>query len=47
VFDAVVDRTRSRLDVPKLRTIFADGAASPPHPQKFLRNRGRDRDTCV
>jgi hypothetical protein len=28
VFDAVVDRTRSRLDVPKLRTIF--GAAQRP-----------------
>lgn len=29
VFDAVVDRTRSRLDVPKLRTIF--GAKTRPH----------------
>jgi hypothetical protein len=29
VFDAVVDRTRSRLDVPKLRTIF--GAYARPH----------------
>jgi hypothetical protein len=29
VFDAVVDRTRSRLDVPKLRTLF--GAKARPH----------------
>ena len=29
MFDAVVDRTRSRLDVPKIRTIF--GAARRPH----------------
>jgi len=29
VFDAVVDRTRSRLDVPKIRTIF--GAARRPY----------------
>jgi hypothetical protein len=28
-FDAVVDRTRSRLDVPKLRTLF--GAKVRPH----------------
>ena len=28
LFDAVVDRTRSRLDVPKIRTIF--GAARRP-----------------
>ena len=30
VFDAVVDRTRSRLDVPKLRTLF--GTKSDPAP---------------
>jgi hypothetical protein len=29
LFDAVVDRTRSRLDVPKLRTLF--GAKARPH----------------
>jgi hypothetical protein len=29
LFDAVVDRTRSRLDVPKLRTLF--GATARPH----------------
>jgi hypothetical protein len=29
VFDAVVDRTRSRLDVPKVRTVF--GAYARPH----------------
>ena len=29
IFDTVVDRTRSRLDVPKLRTIF--GAKARPH----------------
>ena len=28
VFDAVVDRTRSRLDVPRIRTVF--GAAQRP-----------------
>ena len=28
VFDTVVDRTRSRLDVPKIRTIF--GTAQRP-----------------
>jgi hypothetical protein len=31
LFDAVVDRTRSRLDVPKIRTVFgaARGPAAP------------------
>ncbi len=29
VFNAVVDRTRSRLDVPRLRTLF--GAKQRPH----------------
>ena len=28
VFDTVVDRTRSRLDVPRIRTVF--GAAQRP-----------------
>ena len=47
VFDTVVDRTRSRLDVPKIRTIVRRRAAAPPHPQAFLDDRGRDRDTYV
>ena len=47
VFDAVVDRTRSRLDVPKIRTVFGAARASLPHPQAFLDDRGRDRDTYV
>jgi hypothetical protein len=38
VFDTVVDRTRSRLDVPKLRTIF--GAKTRPH-------RDRKRSTKI
>jgi hypothetical protein len=33
VFDAVVDRTRSRLDVPKIRTIFGT-AQRPRHTRK-------------
>ncbi len=48
VFNTVLDRTRSRLDVPILRTLFgaknrphADRAAGPPNP------RSRDRDTSV
>ena len=47
VFDTVVDRTRSRLDVPKIRTIF--GAAQRPRRTRktFLDDRGRDRDTYV
>ena len=47
VFDTVVDRTRSRLDVPKIRTIF--GAAQRPRRtrKQFLAHRGRDRDTYV
>ena len=45
VFDAVVDRTRSRLDVPRIRTVF--GAAQRPRRtrRQFLAHRGRDRDT--
>ena len=45
VFDTVVDRTRSRLDVPKIRTVF--GAAQRPRRtrKQFLDDRGRDRDT--
>ena len=47
VFDAVVDRTRSRLDVPRIRTVF--GAARRPcrTRKQFLAHRGRDRDTYV
>ena len=44
VFDTVVDRTRSRLDVPKLRTIF--GAAQRPRhtaPTAPRRSRPRSR----
>ena len=48
VFDAAVDRTRSRLDVPQVITLF--GAKMRP---RTARGRpaaaagGRDRDTCV
>ena len=47
VFDAVVDRTRSRLDVPKIRTIF--GTAQRPRRTRtqVLTDRGRDRDTYL
>jgi hypothetical protein len=46
VFDAVVDRTRSRLDVPKLRTLF--GAKARPHRDRAGGRPpagSRDRDT--
>ena len=45
LFDAVVDRTRSRLDVPKIRTVF--GAARRPcrTRKQLIHDRGRDRDT--
>ena len=47
VFDAVVDRTRSRLDVPRIRTIF--GAAQRPRRtrKRSSAHRGRDRDTYL
>ena len=49
VFDRVVDRTRSRLDVPILRTLF--GAKQRPGrngtPDLSLQARRRDRDTSV
>ena len=45
IFDAVVDRTRSRLDVPKIRTVF--GTAQRPRRTRrtLLGDRSRDRDT--
>src|SRR5271166_274274 len=46
VFDAVVDRTRSRLDVPQVTTLF--GAKMPARrPPAAAAAGGRDRDTCV
>ena len=49
VFDRVVDRTRSRLDMPILRTLF--GAKQRPGrngtPDLSLQARRRDRDTSV
>ena len=47
VFDTVVDRTRSRLDVPKIRTIFGT-AQRPRRTRKHSStDRGRDRDTYL
>ena len=47
VFDAVVDRTRSRLDVPQVTTL--SGAKMRPHQPgpAAAPAGGRDRDTCV
>jgi hypothetical protein len=49
VFDAVVDRTRSRLDVPKVRTLF--GSKGRPHRKpgaELSPSAGcRDRETSV
>ena len=47
MFDTVVDRTRSRLDVPKIRTVF--GAAQRPCRTRkhSSTHRGRDRDTYL
>ena len=47
VFDTVVDRTRSRLDVPKIRTIFGTAQRPRRTRKQFLADRGRDRDTYV
>lgn len=52
VFDAVVDRTRSRLDVPKLRHLFGAKArrqsTASPRPRRRASPAGsRDRDTCL
>ena len=48
VFDAIVDRTRSRLDVKTIRTMF--GAKTRPHRDRAGRTpstRSRDRDTYL
>src|SRR5690349_11295017 len=48
VFNAMLDRTRSRLDIPALRTLF--GARRRPGKYgtgPFAPGRGRARDTCV
>ena len=46
VFDAVVDRTRSRLDVPKLRTLFGTKRRPRTSRPRFITpGGGRDRET--
>ena len=47
VFDAVVDRTRSRLDVPKIRTVFGTAQRPRRTRKRSSTDRGRDRDTYV
>ena len=47
VFDTVVDRTRSRLDVPKIRTVFGTAQRPRRTRKQFLDHRGRDRDTYL
>ena len=48
VFDAAVDRTRSRLDVPQVTTLFGAKAPSAHRPgPPAAPAAGRDRDTCV
>ena len=48
LFDRILDRTRSRLDIPALRTLF--GLKTRPHhnrKQRPARARDRDRETTV
>ena len=47
IFDTVVDRTRSRLDVPKIRTIFGTAQRPRRTRETLIDDRGRDRDTYV
>src|SRR6266540_1751281 len=43
-FDAIVDRTRTRIDVPRLRTLFGVGHQQAAHPR---RNGRRARAGCL
>jgi hypothetical protein len=47
VFGRLVDRTRGRLDVPRLRTLVWRQGPSPPRPHQQLPHRGRGRDPLL
>ena len=44
LFDPVLDRTRSRLDIPALRTLFGLKTPAAPQPEGGLSPRAGDRD---
>ena len=41
LFDRILDRTRSRLDIPAIRTLFGLKHAAAPHPQGRAARRRR------
>src|SRR5260370_36613351 len=47
VFGTAADRTRSRLDVPALRTLVRGEKAAGRHRRTLAETRSRDRETCV